>query len=197
MGTAGLYTRPPTAESFRARHRAYHGGTGGTMHDGIRAAASATVLSLVAITASDTCRAQDVIAYNEKRPEIDYEAFKASVPRFKELGNEALEQAKLLLETMEKLSATEKDDAASRAARAEARELLVRFRDNKVKVAALADTVMKRAGTPESDLEILKRIRQTELVGISWNQTKFIDCLRDLAAALNVTFVMHPDVLKF
>jgi len=163
----------------------------------VRATGAAAVLALISITASDTCRGQDVIAYNEKRPELDYDAFWASVPQFKSLGNEALEEARLLLETMEKLAASEGDATASKAARAEARDLLVKYRDNKVKVARLADTVLKRRDTPEPDLEILKRIRQTELVGISWQQTKFIDCLRDLAQALKVNFVLHPDVLKF
>jgi len=161
------------------------------------AAVAAGVLALVANTLSDTCRAQEVVAYNEKRPEIDYEAFRGAVPQFKALGAEALDDAKVLLELMDKLAATEKDDAASKAARIEARDLLVRYRDNKVKVAALADTVMMRKGTPEADLEILKRIRETELVGIDWKETKFIDCLKDLSQALKVTFVMHPDVLKF
>jgi hypothetical protein len=164
----------------------------------LRAAGSAAVLALVAITASDTCRAQEVIAYNEKRPDIDYDAFRAAIPQFKALGAEALEDAKLLLETMEKLAATEKDETAAKAARADARDLLVKYRDNKVKVARLADTVMMRKGTPEPDMDILNRLRQTELVGISWpHDTKYIDCLRDLAGALKVNFVMHPDVLKF
>ena len=161
----------------------------------IRAVAAVGVLALVATTLWDTCRAQEVFAYNEKRPDLDYEAFRGAVPQFKTLGAEALDDAKLLLDLMDKLAATEKD--ASKAARAEARDLLVRYRDNKVKVAALADTVLKHKGSGEADMEILKKLRQTELVGISWNQTKFVDCLRDLAQALQVTFVMHPDVLKF
>jgi len=164
---------------------------------GIRSAVSAAVLALVAISASDTCRAQEVVAYDEKRPDIDYDAFRAAVPQFKALGQEALDDAKLLLETMEKLAATEKDDTASKAARLEARDLLVKYRDNKLKVVRLADTVLMRKGTPEGDLDIMKRIRETELVGISWNQTKFIDCLKDLGEALKVNFVLHPDVLKF
>jgi hypothetical protein len=167
------------------------------MSRSLRAAAPAAFLALVAVFASDTCRAQDVVAYAEERPDIDYDAFRAAIPQFKTLGRSALDDAKVLLETMEKLAATEKDAAASRAARSEARDLLVRYRDNKVKVVELVDRVLKRQGTPESDVEILKRIRQTELVGISWNQTKFIDCLRDLSQALKVRFVMHPDVLKF
>ena len=168
----------------------------------VRAAGSAAILALVAFAASDSIGAQeaktwDVVAYNEKRPDIDYDAFKASVPRFKELGREALESARLLAEAMDKLAATEKDATASRAARTDARDLLLKYRDNKAKVIQLADTVLMRRGAVEPDVEILKRIRESELVGISWNQTKFIDCLRDLAGALQVNFVMHPDVLKF
>ena len=55
-------------------------------------------------------------------------------------------------------------------------------------------------GTPppaETNLQIKERLRATELVGVSWDKTKYIDCLRDMARELRLRIVMHPDVLKF
>jgi hypothetical protein len=167
------------------------------MRTRLRAAGTAAVLASVAFFASDTCTAQDVVAYNEGHPDLDYEAFWAAVPQLKDLGKEAIEGARSLNDLMEKLAESEKDAAASKELRTAVRDALLRYRDVKVKEARLCDTVLKRKGAPEKDLEIIKRLRETELLGIAWNKTKFIDCLRDLSQALNVRFVLHPDVLKF
>jgi hypothetical protein len=163
----------------------------------LRAAGVTAVLGAVALVASDTCTAQEVVAYAEGRPDVDYDAFDAAVPRFKELGRDALAEARLLNDLMEKLAQSEKDEAAAKEARAGVRDLLVKYRDNKVREAQLVDTVIKRKRTGKTDAEILKILHETELIGINWNKTKFIDCLRDLSQALGVTFVLHPDVLKF
>lgn len=167
------------------------------MNRAVRRAAGSAALAALALTASGTCPAQEVVAYAEARPEIDYEAFWAAVPRVKELARESLVQARELLEVMERLSTAEKDEAKLAEARAAARELLLRYRDNKATLVRTVDVCLKAPRDREDDLEILRRLRETELVGISWDKTKFIDCLRDLAGALRVRFLMHPDVLKF
>jgi hypothetical protein len=167
------------------------------MRTAVRGAAATATLAALAFVAADTCSAQDVIAYNEGRPDIDYEAFWAGVPQLKALGNDALEEARNLNELMEQLAAHEADPAAGKEIRGKVREALLRYRDLKAKEVRIADLVLKSKPTSEKDLAIVKRLRETELIGISWNKAKFVDCLRDLSQALNVRFVLHPDVLKF
>jgi hypothetical protein len=163
----------------------------------VRIAAAAAALAAVAVAASDSCRAQEVLAYAEERPTIDYDAFLLAVPQFKELSQDSLALAREVNEAMEALGAAAKGSAEEREGRAAVRALLLRYRDNKAKAVRVADTVLKTKPPRESDLAILKKLRETELVDVTWRKTKFIDCLRDLARAVEVNFVLHPDVLKF
>jgi hypothetical protein len=167
------------------------------MRSGMRGAAAAAALAALALVAGDTCSAQDVEAYNEGRVAIDYEAFWAAVPQIKDLGRDALEGARELNELMDQLAAHEADPAAVKDLRSKVRASLLRYRDLKAKEIQLVNSVFKKKGTGQKDADIRQRLRDTELVGISWQKTKFIDCLRDLSQALNVRFVLHPDVLKF
>ena len=163
----------------------------------LRTAGASALLAAVALTASDTCVAQEVVAYAEERPVIDYDAFWAAVPQVKELATEALDQARELHEAMDALAQSENDPAKSRETRTLARGTLDRYRANRVRLVGILDVCLKTSRSTDTDIEILKRLRETELIGVRWDKTKFIDCLRDLAAALKVRFVMHPDVLKF
>jgi hypothetical protein len=167
------------------------------MHGTLRAAAAAGALALVSLGASDTCAAEEVVAYAEERPDLDYEAFFAALPRIRELAGEALALSRELNDTMEKLRKAEGDKVAAGIARSAARDLLVKYRDNRVTLLALVNGILKKAPAAEADLAILRRLRDTELLGVSWDKTKFIDCLRDIARAVGVRFVLHPDVLKF
>lgn len=162
-----------------------------------RVAAASLVLAAVGLTASDECAAQEVVAYAEGRPVIDYDAFWAAVPQIKELAKEALDLARQLNESMDALASSENDAVKSREARVSARDLLDRYSANRVKLIAILDACLKTPPAKDADVDILKRLRETELIGIKWDKTKFIDCLRDLAGAMNLRFVMHPDVLKF
>lgn len=163
----------------------------------VRAAGAGALLALVALTASDTCTAQEVIAYAEERPDFDYEAFWAAVPRVKELARESLKQATDLHEAMEKLAKSENDAVGAKISRAEARDLLEKYRANRLEYLKLLDVCLKTPAPKDEDLEILKRLRETELLGVKWNQTKFIDCMRAIAQACNIRILIHPDVLKF
>lgn len=162
----------------------------------LRTAGAAAVLAALALTASDTVLAQEVVAHNEGPPGIDFEAYFAAVPEMRKLSDETLAQARELHEIMDRLAAAEKDPAKSRAERAALRDLLVKYRANKERLVGLVDRAMRTPPPKAEDIEVLRRLRDTELVGISWQRTKFIDCLRDIARALEVRFVMHPDVLK-
>lgn len=165
-------------------------------------AAAAAALAALALTASDACVAEEVVAYAEGRPEIDYDAFRGyakadAEPSFRALARESLALARQLHEVMASLAAGEGDPQKSRAAREEAREILARYRDNKATLLRCVDQCLKTPSPAESDLEILRRLRETELQGLLWDKTRFIDCLRDIAGAMKLRFVMHPDVLKF
>jgi hypothetical protein len=163
----------------------------------VRAAGAGAVLAAVALVASDTCVAQEVVAYAEERPVLDYDAFWAAVPRIKELAKESLKEATDLHDAMEKLSKMENDAVGTKIARKEARELLETYRANRIEYLTLLNAGLKTPAPKDTDLDILKRLRETELIGIHWDKTKFIDCMRDIAAALNVRILIHPDVLKF
>ena len=81
--------------------------------------------------------------------------------------------------------------------RAKTRDLLIRYREEKARLVRAVDRCLKTPAASESDLAILKRLRETELVGVSWNETRYVDCMRDLARELKLRVLMHPDVLKF
>ncbi len=166
------------------------------MHRTLRAAGAFAVLGALALTASDTALAQEVRAHGEGPPGVDIAAFQACVPRMMALSEETLAQARQIADIMDRLAATEADPEKNRAERAALRDLLLKYRERKTEVVTLMDAALRTPPPEEEDLEILRRLRDTELVGISWNQTKFIDCLRDIARAVGVRFVMHPDVLK-
>ncbi len=168
----------------------------------IRTAFAASALLALGLTASDTCVAQDVVAYAEGRPEIDYDAFwkytdKAAETGFRPLARESLALARQLNDAMLRLSETEKEPGKSTAVRLEIRDLLVKYRDNKTTLVRIANECLKNPPPREDDLAIIKRLRETELQGLHWSDAKFIDCLRDISGAMNLRFVMHPDVLKF
>lgn len=166
------------------------------MHRSLRAGGAALALAALALSASDTVVGQEVRAHDEGPPGVRFEALFAAVPQMRTLSAESLAQFRQVADIMDRIAAAEKDPEKNRTERAALRDLLVKYRDNKEKVVKLVDGALGTPPPAETDLEVMRRLRETELVGIHWNRTKFIDCLRDIARAVNVRMVMHPDVLK-
>ena len=159
--------------------------------------AAAAALAVAAFAAPAPCPAQEVIAYAEGRPVVDYEAWKAAVPEMREITKRTFALVTELHECMDRLSAAESDPAKQAEERLKARDMLLRYRADKDTLVNIVDRCLKTPPPAETNLEIKERLRATELVGVSWNKTKYIDCLRDLARELRLRIVMHPDVLKF
>ncbi len=166
------------------------------MHRSLRAAGAAVVLGALALTASDTVLAQDVTAHDEGPPGVDFAAFFGAVPQMKALAEETLEQSRQIADLMDRLAATEGDPGKNRVERGALRDLLVKYRDNKAALVRLTDAALNTPAPKESDLDVMRKLRETELVGIHWDRAKFINCLRDIAGAVGVRITMHPDVLK-
>jgi hypothetical protein len=172
------------------------------MRPTVSAALAASALVALALGVSDACLGQDVIAYAEGRPDLDYDAFwkytaKDANPGFRSLGTESLALARQLNDCMLHLAEGEKEGGASKGAREEAREILTKYRDNKAAYIRMLDECLKTPPPKEDDLVILKKLRDTELEGVVWDKTYYINCLRDIASALRLRVVLHPDVLKF
>jgi len=150
-----------------------------------------------ALAAPGESPAQEVLAYAEGRPVVDYDAWKAAVPEMREISKRTMEFVKELHECMERLSAAESDAAKQAEERLKARDLLLKYRQDKAALVRLVDRCLATPPAAETDLQIRQRLRDTELVGVTWSKTKYIDCLRDLARELRLRIVLHPDVLKF
>ncbi len=163
----------------------------------LRCAGAAGALAALALTASDSGLAQEVIAHNVGAPNIDLDAFFEAVPQMKTLSDETLAMARELNEAMERLAATEGEASKNRDARAATRDLLVRYRDLKQRLVRVVDKSLRTPPPKEGDLEIMKKLREKELQGIRWEKRKVVNCLFDLAGLLDLRFVIHPDVLYF
>jgi hypothetical protein len=144
-----------------------------------------------------SAEAQDVIAMGELPMEVDYDAFWAAGPEMRLLSEQAQALALDLHGTMDALRQSEKDVEKSKSLRAEVNALLAEYKARKVRLIALIDRIIKTPPPRFSDIDLLKRLRNTELTDISWNKRKFIDCLRDIGKRLRVNFVMHYDMNKF
>ena len=160
-----------------------------------RAAAAALAVAAFAVPAP--CPAQEVIAYAEGRPVVDYDAWRDSVPEMREISKRTFALVMELHECMDRLGAAESDPGKQAEERLKARDMLLRYRADKDTLVNIVDRCLKTPPPAETNLEIKERLRATELVGVSWNKTKYIDCLRDMARELKLRIVMHPDVLKF
>jgi hypothetical protein len=166
------------------------------MSRSVRAAVLASAAAVL-LAAPRPCPAQEVLAYGEERPVIDYDAFVAGVPEMVEVSRTSQGLVQELHECMDRLSAAEADAEKQKEERAKARDVLLRYREEKARLVRLVDRVFRTPTPAEADLAILQRLRETELVGVQWKETRYIDCLRDLARELKLRFLLHPDVLKF
>jgi hypothetical protein len=158
-----------------------------------RCAAAAIALAAVALLAPQAGVAQEVAAHGQPKPEFDPETLWNGVKPLQELSAEAVELAVGIQEAIEILDAPE----GAAGAKAAAREKLARYRDNRRKALPILDAAMKRPAARQADAEILRKLRETELIDIRWKGTKFVHCLQDIADALGVDFVVHHVVMSF
>jgi len=168
------------------------------MNPGLRTAAAAAVFAAMAVGVSPAGVAQEVRGLT-RHPSIpiDYEAWWEDLPEAKALSEKGLELAMRLHDVMGRLAESEKDPVKGRASRAEARAVLEEYRAVKARQVAIVDRAMKTPPPRSSDVDILRKLRDTELLSISWNKRKYIDCLGDIGSALRINFVIHPGVNEY
>ncbi|MHC4924272.1 MAG: hypothetical protein ACYTG4_09375 [Planctomycetota bacterium] len=167
------------------------------MRQGLKALAATAALGVLAIAGTPSSQAQEVVAYGEGTPELDYDAYFTGLAGQKDLAEKCLQLAKDLHEVMDKIRTSDGNPEDDRVLRAKAKSILQTYREYKKQQVELIDASLATAPPRMSDRKILHRLRDTELLGIVWNKRKFIDCLRDVGTRLKVNFVMHPNVLKF
>ena len=167
------------------------------MRHRMRTAAAGALFAAMVVFASDTGEAQDVVAYGEGDHVVDYDAYWKGMPRQMELSRDCLSLAKELHEVMDRLAEDEGKPEVETRLRGQVRGLLETYRARKAELVALTDGAMKTPPPLMGDREILTRLRDTELLGISWQKRTFVNCLRDLSRMLKVRFLIHPNVLKY
>ncbi len=162
-----------------------------------RGAALVLVLGLFVPRGAPPADAQEVRALGEGAMYVDYDTYWAATPELRSLSEQSLALALELHREMDALREAEKDPAKVRVHRAKVKSLLEEYRARKARLIAVVDTILHTPPPRMADVELLRKLRDTELIDISWNKRKFIDCLRDVGRALKVDFVMHYDVNKF
>lgn len=167
------------------------------MSGALGAAALLAVPLLAGAPVPPPAAAQDVIAMGEEPMEVDYVVFWEVGPEMRLLSEKAQALALDLHGKMDALSQAEKDPQKSLALRREVKALLEEYKASKERLISLVDRVIKTPPPRIGDVDLLRKLRGTELTDINWNKRKFIDCLRDIGKRLRVNFVMHYDMNKF
>jgi hypothetical protein len=127
---------------------------------------------------------------------VDFDVFWESAREMRGIAADGQVAADKLQALMQELGATQEAEKAKRL-RMEVKGLLEEHRARKARLNDIASRCLKTPAPKKADIDILRKLRDTELLGIHWNKTKFIECLSQIGRAVDVRFVLHPDVLKF
>jgi hypothetical protein len=130
-------------------------------------------------------------------PPVDYDAFWEAAPEMRAISAQGQAAADRLHALMDELRKAEGDAEKTPRLRLEVKGLLEEHRARKARLVELASRSLKTPAPKRADIDLLRRLRDTELLDIRWDKTKFLDCLNQVAKAVDTRVVLHPDVLKF
>ncbi len=160
------------------------------MAPGLRATALAALAALAFLPVPPSGAADGDL------PPLDYQAYWASVPETRALSKAGLDAVSKLHDLMTALVDSEKDEKKSHAIRADVKGLLEDYRAGKVRMIALVDKALKTPAPTMTDLQILQKLRDTDLLDLHWREAYFKNCIRDVSERLRIPMVLSPKVVQ-
>jgi hypothetical protein len=126
---------------------------------------------------------------------LDYEAVRAAMPKMRELSDKGFAFGEKLHVVMDAMDATQ-DESKLRELRAELRTLLTEYRALKLEQTGVIRPLLRLTTTSMTDEEILRKLRDTDLTSIVWEDANFDKCVRDLSRALEIPIRLQHRVVQ-
>jgi len=127
--------------------------------------------------------------------DLDYQAVRDAMPRMRTLSDEGSALAVKLHELMSKLEGTE-DAVEQKAIREELKTSLEKYRETKLAMIEVTRPLTGVRSSSLTDDQILAKIKETNLFGVSWDEANFDKCVRDLSQALEIPIRLQFRVVQ-